>query len=278
MRAVNATAAFAVLIAAILIQTGRARAAAEFCPAGIVGGFAPAGGSTYAFVLGAISSRSVSGRLRVETSNGWYSAAFAGVALKPLAKQYTDTGASFSHDDYLSDPVAVRFPKPVTIRYAYVSQAAASGDALLDWDKQGLVSCSPTGMTPLQAGDPKAMTSQPVRLDAASPPAIAASPIDAPFAAGCDDPFEDVRAAQLARVTYPRILNTDTALPTGTSVVSVAVDAHGSLVDAWLWETSGTPILDQAVLDAAKATTYLPARAFCVDVPGYYLLRAVFRH
>jgi TonB family protein len=68
-----------------------------------------------------------------------------------------------------------------------------------------------------------------------------------------------------------------TQVPEGTAGVVVAVERDGSVVDAWLWESSGTPLLDRAAMDQARKSTFVPGRAFCRNVPGYFLLRSEFK-
>ena len=260
----------------LMLAGGRARAAAEFCPATVAGTFTQVDASSYRFRLAAISERTVSGFIRVQTKNGWYNAPFTNVALKQSIKAYDDEGMSFSHDDFVSGDMIVRFPTAQDVVYGYVSQAQTKGETLLDWDKEGMVTCLPTPR------DPKAKpAAKPVVLPPISNTAITlnAKAIDAPYAATCDDAFEPVRLASAPQLQMPTLFGKDdfTARPTGTSAVVVAVERDGSVVDAWLWETSGTPLLDSAVLDQAKKSTFKPGRAFCSNVPGYFLMRTQFK-
>ena len=232
-------------------------------------GFVPA-------LLGAISERTVSGFLRVQTDKGWYAAPFSGIALRPLSKQYNDQGLAFSHDDFLSGDLVVAFPAAVSVTSAYVSQAQTKGETLLDWDKEGSVTCMPTPVAAASASPTPTPSLPPLSKSAVT---ISAKAIDAPFDTSCAQPFADIRMTKAGAFRMPALFGHDdfTARPTGTAAVVVAVERDGSVVDAWLWETTGTPLLDQAVIDEAKSSVYTPGRAFCRNVPGYYLLRSTFK-
>lgn len=266
------TIAFA---AAVICAAARAQAAAEFCPATIAHGVSAVNSRSYTLQLGAMSERSVSGRLKMETDRGWYEAPFADVALQPVSKQYSDEGATFSHSNYLSEPIVVRFPADVRVQYAYVSQASASGDTQLGWDAKGIVTCDPTG-APAQARVLAQDARVPMPANAAF---LVASITEPPPPGTCATPFDLVRVVHAAQARYPAVLQSEnfSTLPSGAAAAIVAVDRTGSIADVWLWETSGTPVLDQAVVDAARQSTYSPARAFCENVPGYYLFRVVFQ-
>jgi len=271
-----AAIALACIALAVLAQT-RARAAAEFCPATVVGEFTKVDPSTYRFRLGAMSERTVSGFIRFQTENGWYNAPFTNVPFKASTKMYDDEGMTFSHADYVSGDMVVHFPAAQQqVLYGYVSQAQTSGETVLDWDKQGSVTCLPTS----HDAKPQARAKPPV-LPPLSTSAITldAKPIDSPFAQKCDDPFQSVQLASAPRLQMPALFGHDdfTARPAGTSAVVVAVDQTGGVVDEWLWETSGTPLLDNAVLAQAQKSTFRPGRAFCENVPGYFLLRTEFK-
>jgi TonB family protein len=266
------SAVLSVLIAAFC--GAHARAAAEFCPASVIGSPTKNDAALYRFRLGAISDRTVSGFVRVQTDKGWFAAPFSGIALRPITKQHNDAGFAFSHNQYLSDDVVVRFPSAVWVQYAYVSQAQTKGETLLDWDKEGSVTCLPTPVSPKTGAAYAALP--PLTSTAVS---LTAKPIDAPFDAKCADAFGDVQLSKAAPLHIPALFSHDnfTQVPTGTAAVVVAVERDGSVVDAWLWESSGTPMLDQAAMDQARKSAFTPGRAFCRNVPGYFLMRSEFK-
>ncbi len=262
------------LLCTILCGT-RAQAAAEFCPASIVGGVAKVDANSYRLRLGAISPRTVSGFLRLQTDKGWYNAPYSGVLLTAMSQQHNDRGFAFSYEDYLSGDIVVKFPAPIVVQYAYVSQAQTKGETLLDWDKEGTVTCLPTPVA-AKSTPPPARALPPLSRDAVT---INARPIDSPFDTKCADPFAEVQLRKTEPLHVPSLFAHDnfTQVPEGTAGVVVAVERDGSVVDAWLWESSGTPLLDQAAMDQARKSTFLPGRAFCRNVPGYFLLRSEFK-
>jgi hypothetical protein len=267
-------AALAVFVVLGLLGATRADAAAEFCPATLVSDPVMVDGNIARFRLGAISPRVVSGFVRLQTAKGWYAATFSNVPLRALEQNYNDQGMTFSHEDYLSEDFMVKMPARDPVLYAYVAQAQAQGDTFLNWDRFGTVDCSPTPFSPKD----KRNSTRPVPALSKSPIQLSAAPIPAPFESTCAEPFSDVLLTKPGPFHYPAILGRDdpTARPTGVTVVVVAVNRDGSVVDAWVWEPIGTPMLDQAVVDEARKATYAPGKAFCQNVPGYFVLRSVF--
>lgn len=259
----------------LVLCPARSEAAAEFCPASIVGMPAKIDATSYRLRLGAISERAVSGFMRMQTDKGWYAAPFSGIALRPLSKEHNDAGFSFSHNQFLSDDVVVKFPNAVNVAYAYVSQAQTKGETLLDWDKEGSVTCLPTPVSQ-KAPPPVSAPLPPLAKNAI---ALTARPIDAPFDEKCANPFDDVQLKHAGELHIPSLFSHDnfTQVPSGTAAVVVAVERDGSVVDAWLWESSGTPMLDEAAMDQARKSVFAPGRAFCRSVPGYFLLRSEFK-
>ncbi len=264
----------AAVVLGFLFATARAQAAAEFCPATLVSDPVMVDGNLARLRLGAISPRTVSGVVRLQTAKGWYAASFDNVPFKSLQQNYNDQGMTFSHEDFLSDDIMVKLPTRDQVLYAYVAQARATGDALMNWDRYGDVACSPTPFSPSD----KRNAARPMPVLSKTPIALTAKAIDAPFSGTCAEPFADVQVTKPGPFHYPGILGRDdpTARPTGVTVVVVAVDRDGSVVDAWVWEPIGTPMLDQSVVDEARKAKYSPGKAFCENVPGYFVLRSVF--
>jgi len=267
-------AALAVFVILGLLGVSRAQAAAEFCPATLVSDPVMVDGNLARFRLGAISPRTVSGIVRLQTANGWYAASFDNVPFKSLEQNYNDQGMTFSHEDFLSEDIMAKMPTRDPVLYAYVAQARATGDALMNWDRYGDVACSPTPFSPKD----KRNAARPMPALSKTPINLIAKAIATPFTATCAEPFADVTVVKPGPFHYPGILGRDdpTARPTGVTVVVVAVDRDASVVDAWVWEPIGTPMLDQAVVDEARKAKYAPGKAFCENVPGYFVLRSVF--
>lgn len=264
----------ALALGALLCAAAKARAAAEFCPATIASPVSPVDATHVRLRIGAASPRTISGFLRMQTAAGWFSVPFFNVVLKEAPANYDVGGFSFSHSDYVSTDLLVRFPQRANVTYAYVSQAASKGDTEFGWDEKGAVSCLPTPVTQLHPI--KRPPLPPVGADAV---ALTAMPMDDPFDPKCADPNAPIAMTKRGDFRLPAAYSHDnfTAMPEGTTGAIVAVDADGSVVDAWLWETSGTPMLDNAVLDAARKSAFSPGRIFCKNVPGFYLLQTTFR-
>lgn len=267
--------AFSALVLLLLAAGTHARAAAEFCPASIAGAVSRVDATSYRLHLGGISSRTVSGFIRLQTDKGWYAAPFSGVTLKPMSQQHNDQGFAFSYEDYLSNDIVVKFPAAVSVSYAYVSQAQTKGETLLDWDKEGSVTCLPT---PVSLKKPVTGPTA-VPVPSSNAVALSAKAIDAPFDTKCNNPSGDVELSKAGPLHIPSLFAHDnfTQVPEGTAAVVVAVERDGSVVDTWLWESSGTPLLDEAAMNQARASTFTPGRAFCRNVPGYFLMRSEFK-
>ena len=58
---------------------------------------------------------------------------------------------------------------------------------------------------------------------------------------------------------------------TGTAFVQVDLDETGTILDATIAKSSGEYLLDQAALQAARASTFQPELRNCKPVPGAYL-------
>lgn len=61
--------------------------------------------------------------------------------------------------------------------------------------------------------------------------------------------------------------------PKGETLVNVGLDSQGKVVTTKIAKSSGNATVDQAALEAARASTYAPATRNCAGVPGNYLFR-----
>jgi TonB family protein len=101
-----------------------------------------------------------------------------------------------------------------------------------------------------------------------------ASEIDVTRPASCDVP--NVPATTLDGVPPETPVIAANLHLTGTTVVEVNLDAHGTVVGATVAVPSGSPILDRAALAAAEASSFRPERRDCLPVAGSYLFDVVF--
>jgi TonB family protein len=273
-----------------------AQATTEYCPARAyvqpVGVDIPANQGTpsasmYSVVLSAPSSRSVSGTLSIHADDAWYSVAFSNVELSAYSEQWQDAYVTFTRPAFLSNVLYVQFPAPVVVRSAFVSQARAQDELVYGWDAKGQVTCAGEKDLSVISTDRNGQYSDrsnradlkwlnPVPADNASPgPGIRLTPAltSAPGSTDCATPFADAVVSHAVSPAFPYVAR---GLSSET-FVEVAIAADGKLDEAWVWAPSGNKWLDQAALEAANQSKYLPARAFCENVPGTYIFRAVFR-
>jgi TonB family protein len=83
-----------------------------------------------------------------------------------------------------------------------------------------------------------------------------------------------VAVKKAAPPDYPRSERTRRA--NGLSIVEVAVNAAGTVTDAWTFLSSGSSAFDGVALASAEASTFTPGTAFCQPAGGLYLFNAEF--
>ncbi len=133
--------------AAVVAQASRALAQTEYCPATVqstaaVGVRCRCGPSAlWGYVLSALGPRIVSGTIEVQTDAGWFSFPFTSVALTQYAVHYSSPYVAYTHNEYDSLPLYVRFPEPLKIIRLWVETASAHDDAIFNWDAHGTVTC-----------------------------------------------------------------------------------------------------------------------------------------
>lgn len=269
----------AVLFCAAFVAFAHSRAQAmiEFCPAQVdmaaVGAKAGGPAALYGFELTALGSRTVSGTIAFDTDQGWYTADLPAVGLFAKIRTYSSIETEFSRRDFVSPRMYVNFPVKVKIRESWMYRASALNDGAFGWQSQGTVQCPPqvavTGGFHLK--DP----------DELSAPATASSLILSPIASAplmtsnCAVPYKDatVKGSPASPDWPPNAMPAEPA----DAAVKVAINADGSLADAWLYEPSGFPSMDEAAIDAAKSTKYLPAIMYCTPTPCHVCVQGDVR-
>lgn len=248
----------------------RAQAMLEFCPATLHVEAVVAHAShdtgpaaVYGFNLSALAPRSVSATLAFDTSAGWFTADVPAVTLAEKDRHYTLRGGRFVHPDYVSPVMYLRFPRAVTLNHSWVFR---SGDATCPPPAAAGNGQNAHGNSGLQmdAADEDRLSSAPA-ADAKVLPVKATGPLET---AACTEPFRYATATAPVVPQYPEMARSMGAY--GTSVVNVAINADGSVGDAWLFASAGNTYLDKAAIDAAKATGYEAGRSYCRPVPGSY--------
>lgn len=274
-----------------------ASAMTEFCPAKLeYQAVGQSDGATdpaplYGFALTALGPRTISAStLAFDTSAGWYTVQLPAVTLAEKVRHYTSPVVSFTRHDYVSSVLYARFPQPVRIEHAWVSSAAAQGDGAFGWQAQGSVTCDPP---PAAAADQVRhmadLRADPFKLDpkldpkdedhlSAAPGAmsllLSAQASTALETAHCTDPFREATVTHQVQAHYPAVGD---ALNLALTRVELAIQADGTVSDAWVWAPSGVGAFDDESVRAAKNSTYAGARAYCRAVPGTYLFDVTFR-
>jgi TonB family protein len=282
-----------VFFATICVTAGRADAVTEYCPADAA--VLPLGAEyatipqsralaqSYYVYLSAESARSVSGHLALHTTTGWYAVAFPATPLAEVEEKWQASSRDFSRRSFRSAVFFVKFLTPVSVISAFVSDGQTTGETVLGWDAKGNQHC-------LGGADQETATSRPRSTRSfgmLNPPTapkeipegavvLSAIPMGAPGDVSCPKPFATASVSSFVAVSYPQDLGA-MLHESGAALVEVAVSATGALDDAWIFVPSGSTQFDKAAVQAARNSTYRPARSFCQNAPGRYLFRAEFQ-
>ena len=280
------------------LTTQNAQALAEFCPARLALKAVASTASTtrgpaslFGFELSAMGPRSVGATLAFDTSGGWFTATVPPVALTESDMHYTEMFGKLTLPEWDSPVMYARFPSRVTIAHAWVYSAAATGDGDFGWEKQGLFACPPPapGMERLKTtktiavgtsrmtGGTRLFEEPQLDIKDVEPLGAVPSPASTQFkvvrsrqlqAAACSRPFADATARRMVVPEYPAAQRT--SLVSGLTGIEVAVNGDGSLIDSWVWASSGVQQFDAAALGAVRESTFVGAVAYCNPVPALY--------
>ena len=282
-----------VLAALTLCEKLPALAITEYCPAGAsLRAVDDIGGrhQEYAFRLDAHTARSVTGALDIVTKEGdWYQVPFEGVELKRYLEHYTwRNGVTFERVQYQSDPLFVRFPKPINIDAYAVARAQTTGELGLGWDSKGLVDCGRAVQTPPNATSPSTPNPQiesvhddnPLPLPSLAPAGVqyvVAQPTSSPNPGrtDCATPFANARVKHAVSPNWPDGLVVEKGFA-ATTLVEVAIGSSGEIDDAWIYAPSGVAVLDDAAVAGARVSTYAPRLQYCEPIPSVYIYKADF--
>jgi protein TonB len=107
-------------------------------------------------------------------------------------------------------------------------------------------------------------------------PAVASTPAPTPMPTkpSCSQPHVDPTTKNAVLPDYPEIAREQGA--SGTAEVKVTLDANGAVLAASIQQGTGSKVLDDAAIVAAKASTFSPEIDNCQPVGGVYLFRADF--
>ena len=268
-------------------------AVVEFCPATLAiqavnssaGTPQAEAAALYGFDLSAMGPRILQkATLALDTGAGWFAVTVPLTTIAEKDRHYSGPSATFVHKDWVSPTMYVRFPSAVTIAHSWVYDAKVRADGPYGWEAKGDFQCRPN---PARSPAQKLPDFQnPIVLDPkdedrlSSPPPSGATILDgAPSPAlgstSCAEPFREATVIQQMQPLFPvGMMSFDVE---GVSTIEVALDADGSLVDAWVWGPSGYPAYDASALAAATSSKYKNGRAYCQDVPSRYLFRVTFK-
>lgn len=286
------------LASVTLFFTEPAKAVTESCPARLAtqsvsstAGNSRGPGTLFGFILSAYGPRTVSATLEFDTDQGWFSVGVPATALIEKDRHYTVGFARDTIRDWVSPVMYARFPLAVQVRHAWISSAAATGDGAFGWENLGHIACSPPPPSMETSGNWRAisyttstrsggaLTSQNITLDPkdedklsqAPDPESRIIPVTASHAlaqSNCDKPFVEASPRQIVAPGFPSAMM-GSPFP-GVVGIRIALNANGSLADAWVWATSGNRSYDDVALSAIRQSTYTGAIAYCGLVPSQY--------
>jgi hypothetical protein len=296
-RGINVLRRFALFIfciaALVTVCRAPATAATEFCPARLIHigtKSSDRAAATQYYQLEAFTGRVVEGTIIADTDAGWFTWTQQPVRLTRTTytsvsvgrREFDPPSMKVSFHEADSAELTVVFPRPVAVRHAWMTTARTHGDQIFNWDAQGMVTCEPpdfarpkypilgtttTTRTPQAGDETPAPAPQPAVAVASTPPFPAAN---------CAQPFVSAAVTDIPQLDFPEILQGQVIGDAATSLVAVAVDSHGKLIDAWIWGTSGYPAMDDEAIRTARRSTYIGATSYCRPANGTYLFQADF--
>lgn len=288
---------FALLCGLVTLGAGRAQALTEICPAQLEVAAVSSTEQTvrgpaalFGFALTAMGPRSVSGKIALDTSGGWFTADVPSVVLAEKDRRYNSMLGRWSVPSWVSPVMYVQFPTRVMLNRAWLYSASAKNDGDFGWEKSGTFICPPPPGQQAVFGN-KTISEVISRLPGAARPfqrpsidlrdvdALSANPLPATstFTArqsmpletvACAKPFADAVTTMLVAPGYPAILRSSGA--SRLVGVAVAINSDGQLADSWVWAPSGLPAFDQAALSSAQNQRYTAAVSYCRPVPALY--------
>lgn len=244
--------------------------------------------SLYGFELRALGPRTITkATLAFDTSAGWYTIDVPAVTLIEKDRHYSAPWVSFTRHDYVTPVFYVHFPEAVAVANAWVYSASVQDDAPFQWSSQGAVLCDPppapseaqrkhyhlsrnSGDAYKLADGDKEDLSVPPTSGSLILPATTSKPLES---TDCAEPF---REAEVKYQAEPRFPNTPQTWGRASTSAEVAIEASGTLGDAWIWGPSGVQQYDDETLRTARTSTYNGARSYCRAVPALYYFRVTF--
>ncbi len=239
-------------------------AVTEYCPAYIRAehAFDMANGAAalWSYEIAAFGPRSVRGDILAQTTDGWYTFEFPSA---PLTRA--------GEGNFVSPALYITFPHPVTLLRWWVRDAQTSDDAFFGWNQRGAVECPPRVIAVTESAARSWWPADKALLSPSPRESIVeAVPIAAPDgASACERPFGAAQAERVPPVDFPSTAERSISGSTDVTV-TVAINAEGTIDDAWISGPSDIPALDKEALRVARESTYRSTIAFCRPVPTFY--------
>jgi len=281
-----------VAIGAMAVCAARADAVVEFCPATVIGFhpiLEPGSGNaskTYGYKIGAFGERAISGTVAIETDKGWFTTPFGTIKLYSSTRSIGTGRNEVDLTEFTAPTLFVSFPQSVVVQRMFVASAVADGDGQFGWQARGRMPCDPPiALEPSEyagvwsAADDDEHPPTTFRSPFTQPAvASVATPVEAPPAPNCAQPFVAPKMLTVAKATWPDSLGVTYKNPESAGVVVVALDGRGRVEDAWPWIPSPYDELNAAQVDAAVRSTYAPGIALCRPVPSLLFYRYDWSH
>jgi periplasmic protein TonB len=130
------------------------------------------------------------------------------------------------------------------------------------------------GDAPLSDGRGDGNGIDPNAGDAGSTPASPEAVVPPTAKPSCAKPHVDAQIVRAVEPEYPLLAQQQGLI--GTTQIEVTLAETGAIIDARIYTGSGSRVLDDAALAAAKRSTYSSEIDDCKSVGGSYLFRAEF--
>jgi hypothetical protein len=220
----------------------------------------------FTYTVGALSQRTVDATIIADTDRGWFSWSVTGVPLVSVNRMDHAGSWPVPYQAWSSRDLSVAIPGDVVVKHAWVTNARATGETTFNWDARGAIACDVPGFD--APPSPAPIASPPALVASVPSEATIAKPTAAPFdIPTCDKPF--VAAAPLTGPPLnPAALGgLNNGLAAEATVIDVAVDGAGNVLDAWV-KGSTHSAFDKLAMAGALNSKYTGAVSYCRPAEG----------
>jgi hypothetical protein len=222
--------------------------------------------TVFTYTVDALSQRTVDATLIADTDRGWFAWSVAAIPLASVTRMDQAGTWPVPYKAWVSNDLSVAIPGDVVVKHAWVTNARGTGESTFNWDAKGSIACDVPGFD--APPSPAPVPSPPMQiasLPSGTPVAkTTAAPFDIPT---CDKPF--VAAAPLnGPALNPGALGgLNNGLAAEATVIDVAVDGAGNVLDAWV-KGSTHSAFDKLAMTGALHSTYTGAVSYCRPAEG----------